>query len=84
MDEEAEPGVEGDPGQDEVEGVLDEGEEREGYEVHEPWREEGGIRGVEGFVGGEDGEEDGGGDGQTVGDEAKHDSSSRLEALVME
>jgi len=62
MDEEAEPGVERHPGQDEVKGVLDEGEQGECDEVHEPWCEEGGVRGVEGFIGCEDGEEDGGGD----------------------
>ena len=38
---------------------LDESEEGEDDPVHEPWRELGGIGSTEGFVGGEDGEEDG-------------------------
>lgn len=46
MRKEAEPGVEGDPAEDEVEGVFHEVGQRQNDEVHEPWREEGGIRGV--------------------------------------
>lgn len=57
VQEEAHPGVEGDPGEDEVERVLNRVEEHEGDEVDEPWGELGWIGGVEGFVGGEDGEE---------------------------
>ena len=60
MGEEADPGVEGDPAQDEVECVFNDGEGGEHHEVNEPWCEEGGIGCVEGFVGREDGEEDGG------------------------
>ena len=60
VDAEANPGVEGDPVEDEVELGLDEEEERERRPVHEPGCQDGGVAGAEGFVGGEDGEEDGG------------------------
>ena len=55
---EADPGVEGNPGEDEVELRFNREEEREGRPVHEPWCEEGGIASADGFVGGENGEED--------------------------
>ena len=57
---EADPGVEGDPGEDEVELGFREEEEGERCPVHEPGGEDGGVGGAEGFIGGEDGEEDGG------------------------
>ena len=57
---EADPGVEGHPGEDEVELCFDQQEEGEGRPVHQPWGEDGRVGGAEGFVGGEDGEEDGG------------------------
>ena len=38
MREEANPGIERDPGKDEVECVLNDGEGREDDEVDEPWR----------------------------------------------
>jgi hypothetical protein len=56
--EEADPRVERHPAKDEVERVLDDGEGREDDEVDEPWRELGGVRGVQGLVRGEDGEQD--------------------------
>lgn len=56
--EEAEVGVEGDPGDDVPGPGFEEGEEAEGDPVHEPWGQLGGVGGAEGFVGGEDGEED--------------------------
>ncbi len=58
-EEEAEGGVEGEPTDEEVGPVFEEGEEREDDPVHEPGGEEGGVGGAERFVGGEDGEEDG-------------------------
>ena len=58
-EEEAEGGVEGEPADEEVGPVFEEGEEREDDPVHEPRGEEGGVGGAERFVGGEDGEEDG-------------------------
>jgi hypothetical protein len=66
VQEEAHPGPEGDPAEDEVEGVFDRREEDQHHEVDEPWCQLGGVRGVEGFVGGEDGEEDGGSDAGDV------------------
>ena len=65
VDAEADPGVEGHPGEDEVELRFDEEEEREGGPVHQPWRQDCRVGGAEGFVGGEDGEEDGG-DGAVI------------------
>ena len=59
MDAETDPGVEGDPVEDEVELGFDKQEEGERCPVGEPFGEEGGVVGAEGFVGGEDGEEDG-------------------------
>ena len=58
-DREAEPGVEGHPGEEEVGPVVEEGEAREDDPVHEPRGQLGRVGGAEGFVGGEDGEEDG-------------------------
>jgi len=60
VDTKAYPGVEGNPIEYEVQLALDEQEEGEGGPVHKPWREVGRVGGAEGFVGGEDGEEDGG------------------------
>lgn len=57
--DQADEGVERDPGEDGVGVGFEEGEEAEGDPVHEPGGEEGGVGGAEGFVGGEDGEEDG-------------------------
>ena len=56
---EAEPGVEGYPGEEEVGPVVEEGEAGEDDPVHEPGGQLGWVGGAEGFVGGEDGEEDG-------------------------
>jgi hypothetical protein len=58
VDEEAEPGIKRNPGKNEVKGVLNSCEKGQADEVDEPWREEGGVRGVKGFVGCEDREED--------------------------
>lgn len=58
-EDEAEGGVEGEPADEEVGPVFEEGEEREDDPVHEPGGQEGGVGGAERFVGGEDGEEDG-------------------------
>ena len=58
MDKEAKPGIEGDPGEDEVEGILDGCEEGKREEVDEPRSEQGGVGSVESFVGCEDGEKD--------------------------
>ena len=55
-EEEAEKGVEGDPGEDEVGPVVEEGEAGEHHPVHEPGGELRGVGGAQGFVGGEDGE----------------------------
>lgn len=60
VDAEADPGIERDPVEDEVELGLYEEEEGQGCPVHEPWDQERGVAGAESFVGGEDGEEDGG------------------------
>lgn len=59
VDGEPDPGVEGHPVEDEVELGFGEEEEGEGRPVGEPFGEEGGVVGAEGFVGGEDWEEDG-------------------------
>jgi len=72
MDEETEPGVEGDPIEDEVELVFNQQEEGEGGPVHQPWREHGGVGCTKSFVGEEDGKEDGRHGRENVGDEAKH------------
>lgn len=58
-EEEAEIGVEGDPGDDEEGPVLNEGEAGDDDPIHQPWCQLGRIGGAEGFVRGEDGEEDG-------------------------
>lgn len=60
VDCEAHPGVERYPVEDEVELRLNQQEDRQGGPVHEPWCKVGGIAGADSFVGGEDGEEDGG------------------------
>ena len=65
MQQEAQPGVEGDPAEDEVEGGLDGGDGAEDDPVHEPGGEVRRVGGAESFVGHEDGEEDG--DGGAVG-----------------
>lgn len=79
VDEEAEPGIKRNPGQDEGECVFDGGDERQGHEVHEPWSEERGVRCVERFVGCEDGEEDGCRDaGQSVSYASSGGVSSRV------
>lgn len=58
VQEEAEPGVEGNPAEDEVEGAF-EGEDDGGDDpVHEPGREVCWVGGPECFVGHEDGKED--------------------------
>ena len=62
VDEEAEPGVEWNPAEDKVEGVLNDVQQGEGHEVHQPWCKRGWVRGMESFVGEEHWEEDGGGD----------------------
>lgn len=59
VDEEAEPGVERHPREDEVKGVLNDGEAAQDDEVDQPGSDESWIGGVEGFVGGEYGEQDG-------------------------
>jgi hypothetical protein len=59
VEEEADPGIEGDPAKDEVEDILDGGEDGQDNKVDEPGREQGGVGRVQGFVRGEDGEEDG-------------------------
>lgn len=56
---EPEPGVERHPGEQEVGPVVEEGEAGEDDPVHEPGGQLGRVRRAEGFVGGEDGEEDG-------------------------
>lgn len=56
VDKQADPGVEGYPAKNEVEGAFDGGDEREGDKVHKPWGEDGWVGGVESFIGGEDGE----------------------------
>lgn len=56
---EADVGVEGEPADDEIGPVFEEGEEREDDPVHEPGGEECRVGGAERFVGSEDGEEDG-------------------------
>ena len=56
---ETEERVEREPGEQEEGPGLEEGEEGEDDEVHEPGRELGGVGGTEGFVRGEDGEWDG-------------------------
>lgn len=58
-EEEAEICVEWEPGDHEEGPVLHEGEAGYDDPVHEPWSQLGGVGGAEGFVGGEDGEEDG-------------------------
>ena len=50
--------VEGEPGEDEVGPVVEEGEEGQDHPIHQPWRKLSGIGGAEGFVGGEDGKYD--------------------------
>lgn len=72
MDEEAEPGIEGNPVEDEVELILHQQEEGEGRPVHQPWREHGRVGCAEGFVGEEDGQQDGCDRRQYVCNEAKH------------
>lgn len=59
VDDEADPAIEGDPVQDKVELVLDEEEDAQGGPVHEPWGKKARVGGAEGFVGEEDGQEDG-------------------------
>lgn len=59
MCREAEPCVEWDIGEDKVEMRLDKEEDGQDSPVHEPWGQLGGVGGPEGFVGGEDWEEDG-------------------------
>lgn len=55
-EDEAEGGVEGEPADEEVGPIFEEGKEREDDPIHEPGGQEGGVRGAERFVGGEDGE----------------------------
>ena len=66
MYEEADPGVEGHPAENEVKGVLDSSEGAEDDEVDQPRGEESGVGGVQGFVGGEDREEDSGRDAEVI------------------
>lgn len=72
VDEESKPGVERYPGEDEVEGVFNDVYEREGDEVHEPWCEDGWVRGLQGFVGHEDREENCESDGDGICNEGEH------------
>lgn len=55
VDGQAEPAVEGDPVEDEVELVLDQEEDTKRRPVHEPWREHTRVGSAQGFVGEEDG-----------------------------
>ncbi len=57
-EEEAEIGVERDPGDDEKGPVFNEGEAGYDNPIHQPWCQLGWVRGAKGFVRGEDGEED--------------------------
>lgn len=85
MCEKADPRIEGDPGEDEVESVLNRVEEEESDEVNEPRCELGGIGGVESFVGSEDWKKDGDRDagGSLVSLEVLWDAASELlEAIV--
>jgi hypothetical protein len=59
-EEEAEPGVEGKPANDEDGPRLDQEERGENNPVEEPGGQLGGVGGAERFVGGIDGKEDGG------------------------
>jgi len=57
--EEAEPGVERGPDEDEGEEGFKNENDRDDDPVHQPWSELRGVGGAEGFVGREDGKEDG-------------------------
>lgn len=57
---ETHPRVERYPVEDEVQVRLDQEKHRQGGPVHEPWCKVGGVAGLNGLVGGEDGEENGG------------------------
>lgn len=73
----AEPAVEWNPVEDEVELVLNEEKDAQRRPVHEPWRENAGVGSAQGFVGEEDGEGDGEQGGQDVGYEAEHGEKRR-------
>lgn len=59
MEHEPGPRVERNPGQNEGECVLSEEDEGKDDPVHKPWSELGWVGGAKGFVGCEDGKEDG-------------------------
>lgn len=62
VDEEANPRVERDPAEDEVEDILDRGEDGEHDEVDQPGRKQRWVGCVQGFVGRKYGEQNGRGD----------------------